>query len=241
MRDEQSPAADALGVQHGRDRLARARRLTQKCDGLPVFAHFLKVLECFLLIFAQLQLFAVQRLSALRGQIVLDLPKSPFRAKKQAQFVLDRIRLLLHLPHRPAVHVPTEVDHAVLFEKIVGELVSGDEPRVVGGLVVYLDGDALCPAFADKISKARVLVDVKKRVLRIQQPRLFRAEGIGEDIDEEVLGMASRERFQLRHIRVPERSSRISFARSRRAFPLCERAILQAVRDCIRGRPPRHR
>ena len=83
------------------------------------------------------------------------------------QFVLDSLRLLLHLPHRPAVHIPPQVDHAVLFEQVIVELVLGDQLGVVGSLVVDLDSHLPSAVFNQKVGKPAVLVDVGERVLGV--------------------------------------------------------------------------
>ena len=97
------------------------------------------------LVFLQLQLGAVQRLAPLGGEVVLNFLEVGVLAQEYPQLVLDGLRLLLHLPHRPAVHVPAQVDHAVLLEQIVVELVLRDQLWVVGRLVVDLNGH-LSPA-----------------------------------------------------------------------------------------------
>ena len=64
------------------------------------------------------------------------------------------------MPHRPAVNVPSEVDHAVLFQQVVIELVFGHQLRVVRSLVVYLDRYFLRAVFEEEIRIAVVLIYV---------------------------------------------------------------------------------
>ena len=112
-------------------------------------------------------------------------------AQKNPQLVLHGFRLLLHLPHRPTVHIPAQVDHAVLLEQVVVKLVLGDQFRVVGGLVVDLDGHLPPAVFDQEVGKPAVLVDVGKGVLGVEIAGLFGAEGVGEQFDEQVLGTAA--------------------------------------------------
>ena len=74
----------------------------------------------------QFQLRAVQRLAPLGGEIVFDFPETGVLSQEYPKFVLDGLWLLLHLPHRPAVHIPAQIDHAVLLEQVIVELVLGD-------------------------------------------------------------------------------------------------------------------
>ena len=73
---------------------------------LKVAAHFLQSCKGLLLVFFQLQFGAVQGLTTLGGEVVLDFPEAGVLAQEYPELVLDSLRLLLHLPHRPAIHVP---------------------------------------------------------------------------------------------------------------------------------------
>ena len=86
-------------------------------------------------------------------------------AKKYAQLILHSLRLNLHLAHGPAIHVPAEIDHAVLFQKIIVELVGGNETFIVRGLVIDLNGNPTSTVFQHEVSIAAVLVNVIKMIL----------------------------------------------------------------------------
>ena len=130
--------------------------------------------------FLQLQPRTVQGLAPLGGEIVFDFPETGVLSQEYPKFVLDGLWLLLHLPHRPAVHVPAQIDHAVLLEQVIVELVLGDQFGVVGGLVVNLDGNLPPTVFNQKVSKPAILVDVGEGVLGVEIAGFFGAEGIGE-------------------------------------------------------------
>lgn len=104
-------------------------------------SHFLQGLQSGELVFSELQIRAVQSFALLRGKIVRDLPESGMISQEDPQLVLHRIRLALQLPDSPAVHVPSQVDHAVLLQQIVIEFAGGDKLSVVGRLIVYLNGN----------------------------------------------------------------------------------------------------
>ena len=131
MGQEQRPLAKALGVHDGGHCLAGSGGVVEQGDGLEVAAHLLQSRKSLFLVFLQFQFGTVQGLAPLGGEVVLDLPEAGVLAQENPQFVLHGLRLLLHLPHRPAVHVPAQVDHAVLLEQVVVELVLGDQLRVV--------------------------------------------------------------------------------------------------------------
>ena len=145
VSQEQRTLAKPLGVHDSGHRFAGASGVVEQGDGLEVAAHLLQSCQGLFLVFLQLQLGAVQRLAPLGGEVVLNFLEVGVLAQEYPQLVLDGLRLLLHLPHRPAVHVPAQVDHAVLLEQIVVELVLRDQLWVVGRLVVDLNGH-LSPA-----------------------------------------------------------------------------------------------
>ncbi len=108
--------------------------------GVPGVRVILQSRQGLLLVFLQFQLGTVQGLAPLGGEIVLNFLEVGMLAQEYPQLVLDGLRLLLHLPHRPAVHIPTQVDHAVLLEQVVVKFVLGDQLGVVRGFVIDLDG-----------------------------------------------------------------------------------------------------
>ena len=79
-------------------------------------AHLLQRAERRFLVFLQLQSGAVQRLGLLGGQIVFDLLESRVVAQEHTKLILDLFGILLELSNRPAVHIPTQMDHAVLLQ-----------------------------------------------------------------------------------------------------------------------------
>ena len=113
---EQRTLSKPLGVHDGGHRLAGAGGVVEKGDGLKAAAHFRQGSQGLLLVLLQFQSGAVQRLAPLCGEVVFDFPETGVLSQEYPKFVLDGLWLLLHLPHRPAVHVPAQVDHAVLLE-----------------------------------------------------------------------------------------------------------------------------
>ena len=114
--------------------------MVEQGDGLKVAAHFLQRCQRLFLVLLQLQFGAIQGLAPLGGEVVFDFLEAGVLSQEYPQLVLDSLRLLLHLPHRPAVHVPAQVDHAVLLEQVVVKFVLGDQLGVVRGFVIDLDG-----------------------------------------------------------------------------------------------------
>ena len=125
------------------------------------------------------------------GEVVLNLPEAGVLAQEYPQLVLHGLRLLLHLPHRPAVHVPAQVDHAVLLEQVVVKFVLGDQLRVVGGLVVDLNGHLPPAVFDQEVGKPAVLVDVGEGVLGVEIVGFLGTKGVGEQFNEQILGTAA--------------------------------------------------
>ena len=144
---EQRALAKPLGIHDGGHRFSSAGSVIEEGDGLEVTAHF------------------VQGLAPLGGEVVLNLLEAGVLAQENPQFILHSFRLLLHLPHRPAVHIPAQVDHAVLLEQVVAELVLGDQLWIVGCLIIDFDGHLPPAVFNQKISKPAVLIDVGEGVL----------------------------------------------------------------------------
>ncbi len=103
---EQRAFAEALGIHDGGHRLASAGCVIKQGDGLKVAAHLLQRHKSLFLMLLQIQLRAVQRLAPLSGEVILDLPETGMLAQEYPQLILDGFRLLLHLPHRPAVYIP---------------------------------------------------------------------------------------------------------------------------------------
>ena len=120
-------------------------------------------------------------------------------AQKDPQLVLDSLGLLLHLPYCPAVHVPPQIDHTVLLEQVVIELVLGDQLRVVGSLVVNFNGHLPSAVFNEEVRKPAVLVDVEEGILGVEIAGFLGAEGVGEQLDEQILGTAAGGRAVDRH------------------------------------------
>ena len=165
MRHEQHPPAATLRVHDCSYGLACTGSMIEKRDGLPVLPHGFQRIQRLLLILPQLQLIGFYRAALLGRQIVLNLLEPRISAQEHAQLVLYGFRLLLHLPNCPAVNVPAQVDHAVLFQQIVIELVLRHQTRIVGGLIVDLNGNAGRPVFQHEVGKAGILINVVKRVL----------------------------------------------------------------------------
>ena len=188
---EQRPLAEPLGVHDGGHRLAGAGGVVEQGDGLEVAAHLLQGRQGLFLVFLQFQLGTVQGFAPLGGEVVLDLLETGVLAQEYPQLVFHGLRLLLHLPHRPAIHIPAQVDHAVLLEQVVIELVLGDQFGIVGGLVVNLDGHLPPAVFDQKVGKPAVLVDVGEGILGIEIACFLSAEGVGEQFDEQILGTAA--------------------------------------------------
>ena len=199
VRQKEGALAQTLGVQHGGHRLASAGGVVKQGDGLGVVAHRRQSRQCLLLVRLECQLGAIQRLSALSGQVILDGAKARAPPQEHAQLVLDRLRLLLHLPHGPAVHVPAQMDHAVLLEQVVIELILRHQLGIVARLVVNFYGHLPPAVFNQKISKAAVLINVRKRVLGIQIASLLRPKRVGKQLDEQILGAAARGRTVCGH------------------------------------------
>ena len=165
MRHEQHPAAAAFGIHDCGHGFTCAGGMIEQGDSLPVLPHGLQRIQCLLLILSQLQLISFQRAALLSGQIVLNLFEARIAAQEHAQLVLHSFWLLLHLPDCPAVYIPAQVDHAVLFQQIIIELVLRYQARIVRGLIVDLNSDAGRAVFQHEIGEASILIDVVKRVL----------------------------------------------------------------------------
>ena len=175
--------AHALRVADSGDGLAGAGGMVDQCDGLLRLAHLRQRVQCLLLVLLQLE-----RTAPLGRQVVRDSAELRLTAKEDAQLVLHALRLLLHDPNRPAIYRPTHVDHAVLLSQVIVMLHLRYVPRQVTGVVVDLDGYTPPAILQQKIREPAVLVDVIEGVLRIQIPRLLRAEHVLEQGDEQVFG-----------------------------------------------------
>ena len=177
---EQRALAESLGVHDGGHRFAGTGGVVEQGNGLEVAAHLLQSRQGLLLVFFQFQLGAVQGLAPLGGEVVLNLPEAWVLAQENPKLVLDGLRLLLHLPHRPAIHIPAQVDHAVLLEQVVVELVLGDQLRIVRGLIVNLNGHLTPAVFNQEVGKPAVLVEVREGLLGVEIASLLSTEGVGE-------------------------------------------------------------
>ncbi|CAN3988213.1 Inosose dehydratase, partial [Dysosmobacter welbionis] len=191
VSQKQRTLAKALSVHDGGHRLAGAGGMIEQGDGLEAAAHLLQSRQGLLLVFLQFQFGTVQGLAPLGGEIVLNFLEVGMLAQEYPQLVFDGLRLLLHLPHRPAVHIPTQVDHAVLLEQVVVKFVLGDQLGVVRGFVIDLDGHLPPAVFDQKVGKPAVLVDVGEGILGIEITGFLGAEGVGEQFNEQVLGTAA--------------------------------------------------
>lgn len=143
------------------------------------------------MVLLQLQLGAVQRLAPLGGEIVLDLLKAGVPAQENPQLVFHGLRLLLHLPHRSAVHIPSQVNHAVLFEQVIVKFVLGYQLGVMGRLIIDLNGHLSPAVFDQEVGKPIILVDVRERILRVEIASLLGTESVGEQFDKQILGTAA--------------------------------------------------
>ena len=159
--------AKPLGVHDGGHCFSGAGGVIEQGDGLEVAAHILQCCQGLFLVLLQFKLGAVQGLAPLGGEIVLDFLETGVLAQEYPQFILDGLRLLLHLPHRPTVHIPAQVDHAVLLEQVVVKLVLGDQLGVVGGLVIDLNGHLPTAIFNQEVGKPAVLVDIGEGILGV--------------------------------------------------------------------------
>ena len=103
---KQGALAESLGIHDGSYCFPSASGVVEQGDGLKVAAHLLQSRQGLLLVLLQLQFGAVQGLAPLGGEVVLNLLETGVLAQEYPQLVLDRLRLLLHLPHCPAIHIP---------------------------------------------------------------------------------------------------------------------------------------
>ena len=126
MGKEQRPFAEPFGVHDGGHRFAGAGGVVEQGDGLKIAAHLFQSCQSLLLVLLQFQLRAIQGLAPLSGEIVLNFLEAGMLAQEYPQFIFHGFRLLLYLPHRPAVYIPAQADHAVLLEQVIVELVLGD-------------------------------------------------------------------------------------------------------------------
>ena len=101
MSKEQNAPTAAYGIHGCGHCFAEAGCVVEQRDGFTVVSHLLQRLERGFLMLLQLQICAVQRFAALHGEVVLDLAELRMATEKHAQLILDRLRLNLHLTHRP--------------------------------------------------------------------------------------------------------------------------------------------
>ena len=83
------------------------------------------------------------------------LPEPGVTAEEHPKLVFHRLRLERHLPHGPA-----QVYHAVLLEEVIVEFPGGNQPLVVGSLVVDLNGHPAPLVLQHEVGVAAVLADV---------------------------------------------------------------------------------
>ena len=79
------------------------------------------------------------------------------------------------------------MNHAVLFQQIIIEFVPRYMRRAVACFIVDFYGDFSDAFFYQKIRVSVVIVNIVKMILTVEKPRLFRAEGIGEKLDDILL------------------------------------------------------
>ena len=185
--DEQHTTAAPLGIQHGGGGLSGAGSVVQQRNGLAVITHGLQCLQCRLLMLLQLQIGAVQSLGLLGRQVVLDLLELGMVTQEHTKLVLDLFGILLQLPHRPTVHIPAQMHHAVLFQQIVIELTRSHQLLVVGALVINLNGHTTRTIFQHKVGITAVLVDVVEVILGVEVSCLLCAKGIGKQVYKQIL------------------------------------------------------
>ena len=181
--DVKRPPAHALRVADSSHGLAGAGGVVDQRDGLLPLAHLLKRIQCLLLMLLQLE-----RAAPLGRQVVRNGAELRLAAQEDAQLVLHALRLLLHDPHRPTIHRPAHVDHAVLLRQVVVVLHLRHVSRQVAGVVVDLYRHAPPAILQQEIRKPAVLVDVEEGVLRIQKPRLLCTEHVLKKGDEQIFG-----------------------------------------------------
>ena len=122
----------------------------------------------------------IESLAALLREIVLNFLELRMTAQKDPELVLDGFWLNLHLAHRPAVDIPAQIDHAVLLQQVIIELIRGNKTLVVRGLVVDLNSYPAGTVLQHEVGIAAVLIDVIEVILRIKVSRLLCAEGLAE-------------------------------------------------------------
>ena len=149
--------------------------------------HSLQRFQGFQLMLFQFQMGTVDGFASLLGQIVLNLPELGMAAQKNPQLILYRLRLNLHLPYCPAVHIPAQVNHAVLFQKVIIELPGGYQLLIMGRLIVNLDCHSSGTVLQHEVRIAAVLINVVEMVLGIQIPCFFCAKCIAEQLYEQIL------------------------------------------------------
>ena len=151
----------------------------------------------------QLQIKALQSLSSLHGKIVLDLTERGIAANKHTQLVLDRIGLDLHLLNRPAINIPAEIDHTVLFQKVIIKLIPGNDRRIMARLIIYFNCYLSISAFKKEVCKTVVLIYIIEMILRIQVACLFGTESIRKQLYEQIFCTAARCRPVFTHYHLP--------------------------------------
>ena len=191
VSQKQCALAKPLGIHDGSHCFASAGGVVEQGNGLKVAAHLLQRCQRLFLVLLQLQFGAIQGLAPLSGEVVLNLLETGVLSQKYPQLVLHGLRLLLHLPHCPAVHIPAQVDHTVLLEQIIIEFVLGNQFGIVRGFVINLDGNLPPAILNQKIGEPAVLVDIGEGVLGVEIAGFLSTKGIGEQFNEQILGAAA--------------------------------------------------
>ena len=70
----------------------------------------------------QFQIDTIESLAFLCRQIVLNFFELWVIAQKHMKLVLDLFGVFLQLPNRPAVYIPAQMNHTILFQQVIIEL-----------------------------------------------------------------------------------------------------------------------
>ena len=188
--------SDALCVCHCRHCFSGSRSVIDQGDGFISFPHFLKRSQCRGLMLFQRKVVRFYRPGFLTGKVIRYLTEGVRAAEKKPEFVLDRIGLILHLSDCPSVNVPAQMNHAVLFQKVIPEFILRNKRRMMTCFIVNFNGNFSDSVFYQKIRISVVVVNIVEMILTVEKTRLFSAECIGEKLNEHILRRAARNRVQ---------------------------------------------
>ena len=88
----------------------------------------------------QFQIDTIESLALLCRQIVLNFFELRMIAQKYMKLVLDLLRVFLQLPNSPAVHIPAQMNHTILFQQVIIELSGCYKLLIMGTLIINLPG-----------------------------------------------------------------------------------------------------